>query len=125
MKKLFSFAMKVCRKLLKMAYVIFCGVCWIIFRAFPICKRKVVISSYYGRGYGDNPKYIAQELLKKNKDIKIMDQSWVASAPRYPAGKRLVATFPNVQIGSVVSYKITTSQHFKSSSNFVPNLISS
>ena len=44
-----------------------------------------------------------------NKDIKIMDQSWVASAPRYPAGKRLVATFPNVQIGSVVSYKITTS----------------
>ena len=72
MKKLFRFALKVCRKLLKIAYSLFCGVCWIIFRAFPICKRKVVISSYYGRGYGDNPKYIAQALLKKNKDIKII-----------------------------------------------------
>ena len=40
------------------------------------------------------------------KDIKIMDQSWVSSAPRYPAGKQLVATFPNVQIGSIVSFNI-------------------
>lgn len=34
------------------------------FRLFPVCDRKIVVSSYYGKGYGDNPKYIVDELLK-------------------------------------------------------------
>lgn len=33
----------------------------------PIKTNKVVMCSYYGKGYGDNPKYIANELLKTNK----------------------------------------------------------
>ena len=45
---------------------------WLIFRIFPVSKNKVVISSYVGRGYGDNPKYIAEALLKKNRDIRII-----------------------------------------------------
>lgn len=40
--------------------------------------------------------------LEKN----IMDQPWVASAPRYPAGKMLVVNFPGLEVGSIIDYTI-------------------
>lgn len=43
-----------------------------ILRILPINKRKIVFSSYYGRGYGDNPKYIAEELLDSSKRYKLI-----------------------------------------------------
>lgn len=45
---------------------------WFLCGLLPIQKRKIVISSYYGRGYGDNPKYIVEELLRFNKNITII-----------------------------------------------------
>jgi CDP-glycerol glycerophosphotransferase len=42
---------------------------------FPINKNKILISSYYGRGYGDNLKYIIKELLSRN--IKGLKLVWV------------------------------------------------
>lgn len=47
---------------------------WCICRLFPINNKKVVISNYYGRGFGDNAKYIAEQLLNLNEKIKIV---WV------------------------------------------------
>lgn len=44
---------------------------WNSFRFFPIDNKKVVMSSYYGKGYGDNPKYIVEELRKNTSDLKI------------------------------------------------------
>lgn len=38
------------------------------------------------------------------KEINLMDQAWVAAAPRYPEGKTLVASLPGVQVGSIVEY---------------------
>ena len=49
------------------------------------------------------------------QEINLMDEGWVASAPRYPAGKTLVASLPGVEIGSLIDYQITTvckNQHF-------------
>ncbi|MFA6569170.1 MAG: DUF3857 domain-containing protein [Victivallales bacterium] len=40
------------------------------------------------------------------KEINTMDQPWAGSAPRYPAGKTLVANLPGVDIGSTIEYKI-------------------
>ncbi len=40
------------------------------------------------------------------KELNIMDAGWVASAPRYPAEKIMVASLPNVQIGSVIEYEV-------------------
>ncbi|HQI82285.1 MAG TPA: DUF3857 domain-containing protein, partial [Deltaproteobacteria bacterium] len=40
------------------------------------------------------------------REINIMDQEWVGAAPRYPAGKILVASLPNLQEGSIVEYEI-------------------
>ena len=42
------------------------------------------------------------------KEINIMDQPWAGSAPRYPAGKTLVANLPCVDIGSTIEYKIVS-----------------
>jgi hypothetical protein len=37
-----------------------------------------------------------------------MDASWVASAPRYPAEKLLVANLPGVEVGSVLEYEFVS-----------------
>ena len=41
-------------------------------------------------------------------EINVMDQGWVASAPRYPAAKTMVVSLPGVETGSVIrtSYRI-------------------
>ena len=49
---------------------------WGVCRLFPIKTNKITISSFYGRGYGDNAKYIVDELLKTNKNFKIM---WIVN----------------------------------------------
>jgi transglutaminase-like putative cysteine protease len=41
-----------------------------------------------------------------DKELNIMDAGWVASAPRYPAEKIMVASLPGVQIGSVIEYEV-------------------
>lgn len=43
------------------------GCLYYLCRLFPINSRKIVLSNYEGRqGYSCNPKYIAEELLKRN-----------------------------------------------------------
>ena len=32
------------------------------FRIFPIDRKKIVVSNFRGKGYGDNPKYIIENL---------------------------------------------------------------
>jgi len=39
------------------------------------------------------------------QEINIMDAPWVGAAPRYPAGKVLVASLPGVEVGSVIEYR--------------------
>ena len=45
---------------------------WLMCRLFPMKKRKVAVCSYYGRGYGDNAKYIVDKLLDMQKDLQII-----------------------------------------------------
>lgn len=45
--------------------------------------------------------------LEKN----VMDQPWVASAPRYPAGKTLVVNFPGLEVGSEIDYTVKRTWH--------------
>lgn len=47
--------------------ILFC-----IFKVFPINDRKIVISSFGGKGYGDNGKYIAKELLRSETNYDIV-----------------------------------------------------
>ncbi|MDD3952363.1 MAG: DUF3857 domain-containing protein [Lentisphaeria bacterium] len=50
-----------------------------------------------------------QEQKISAAEINLMDAPWVASAPRYPAGKTLVASLPGVQVGSIIEYQVTQS----------------
>ncbi len=51
---------------------------WLVCRLFPVQNNKVVFQSYYGRGYGDNPKYVAEALIATGVPI---DYVWVTSGP--------------------------------------------
>ena len=45
-----------------------------------------------------------KELNKK--ELNLMDAGWVASAPRYPPGKILVASLPDVDVDNIIYYEI-------------------
>lgn len=66
-------------------------ICWNLFVLFPLDKKKVVFSNFNGGGYGDNPKFIAQEFLKRNLGWKLY---WV-SASDYDLPKGILPVRPN------------------------------
>ncbi len=63
---------------------------WTVGQLLPIRKNKIVVSSYYGRGYSDNPKAIVDELLARDAGLDIV---WLAKQPQQagvPDGVRTV-----------------------------------
>lgn len=53
------------------------------FALFPIQRRKIFISSYFGRGYGDNEKYVYEELVRLGADCDVV---WQVKHPETDAG---------------------------------------
>lgn len=47
---------------------------WNLFGILPINKKKLVFDNFLGKGYGGNPKYIGEEILKQDLDWKLI---WV------------------------------------------------
>lgn len=43
-----------------------------LFRIFPIKDNRIIISNYYGKGYGDNGKYICEQLLQMDENLEIV-----------------------------------------------------
>ncbi len=43
-----------------------------IYKKFPVKNNKILFCNYQGLGYGCNPKYIAEELLRQNLNMKIV-----------------------------------------------------
>lgn len=64
-------------------------VLFILFRIFPIKKNKIVVSCFSGKGYGDSPKAIAEELLHRKGPYDIV---WLVNNmnEKFPAGVRKV-----------------------------------
>ena len=60
---------------------------WGMCALMPVDKKKVLFSSYYGRGYSDSPKAICDALLASGEDVKLC---WLvkseAEAATLPAG---------------------------------------
>ncbi len=50
-------------------------VMWYACRLLPLQKNKIVFVSHYGRGYSDNPKYVAEALRKSGEKMKFV---WIA-----------------------------------------------
>lgn len=55
----------------------------------PVRRNKVIFDNFGGRGYGDDPKYIAEELRKKHPELKLI---WVTSdmSLKFPDGIKKV-----------------------------------
>ncbi|MCI8860901.1 MAG: hypothetical protein HFI20_00265 [Lachnospiraceae bacterium] len=66
-------------------------ICWNLFVFLPLDRRKIIFSNFNGGGYGDNPKFIAQEFLKRGLDLKLY---WV-SASDYNLPKGILPLRPN------------------------------
>lgn len=66
---------------------------WHVCKLLPIKKGKVVVMSYYGRGYCDNPKYIVNEILRRKLPYTVY---WVVKDTkidnRLPEGVKSVRT---------------------------------
>ena len=78
----------------------------ILFFPFKINNRKIVVCNFYGNGYGDNPKYIVEELLKMKKSLDIV---WLVSNKReykFPKGIRTVKIFSIRSIYEFMTAKI-------------------
>lgn len=41
-------------------------------RVFPIKRNKIVVDNFNGKGYGENPKYVVNTLLKQDKEYDIV-----------------------------------------------------
>lgn len=57
------------------------GAAWGLGRMLPVRKNKIVISHFYGRGYGDNPRGIAEALLQQDRPLDIV---WLCGSPDEP-----------------------------------------
>lgn len=62
------------------------------FWLFPINKNKIVICNYYGNGFGDNGKYIVNELInqKNNYDIVWLIRKELINNSEFPEKVRVV-----------------------------------
>jgi len=45
-----------------------CVFFYYLFRIFPVQRNKIFIQNFNGKGYGDNPKYIVEEILRRRLD---------------------------------------------------------
>ncbi len=43
-----------------------------VFRVFPVNRKKIVFCNYFGKGFGDNSKAIAEALLQKDPSLQLV-----------------------------------------------------
>ncbi len=53
----------------------FYKICGGFLRWLPIQSRKIVLNNFYGKGYGDSPKYIAEEIIRQKLPYDLV---WLA-----------------------------------------------
>lgn len=89
--------MKVLKCIYHLTARIFYGFVGFCFSFFPIQRNKIVFQNFGGKGYGDNPKYIAEEMLKQNKRYRLV---WLVTDIHSEFPKEI----KKVKYGSIRSY---------------------
>lgn len=83
------------RFLLKKAeqlHQLYLKLCWQIFVRLPIHKKKVIFCNFYGGGFGDNPKFIAEEMIRRDLGFEMY---WVCAHPEMVFPEPIKAVKPN------------------------------
>lgn len=80
---------------------------WTAGRFLPVQKNKIVVTNFYGRGYGDHLKPIVEELLRRSGKLDIV---WLtadeAAAKSLPVGVRAVPYTPWNRIRELCTAKV-------------------
>lgn len=61
-----------------------------LYRIFPVNKKKIVVSNFLNKGYGDNPKYIVEEIIKQKLPFNIIWLVENTNATNFPKDIKLV-----------------------------------
>ena len=63
--------------------------CGSLLKWLPVSRHKIVFNNFYGKGYGDSPKYIAEEIRRQGLDV---DMVWLVNdlSMDFPPGIRKV-----------------------------------
>jgi CDP-glycerol glycerophosphotransferase len=69
-----------------------------LFRIFPIQKNKIFFQNYNGKGYGDNPKYIAEEILRCGYDFILV---WAVRSKFKGNIPQKIKTVPYISIRAI------------------------
>lgn len=77
----------------------------LIMRIFPVQENKIVCCNMKGKRYGDNPKYITDELLKRNKNYEVV---WILNKNINEHLPEKVRKIPNTIIAT--AYELTTAK---------------
>lgn len=91
---------------------------WAVCTKFPIQENKVYLTNFNGRGFADNQKYIALELMKRKKNYQLV---WLLQNPReqkLPEGIKAVKTGSFLEIYHMATAKywinnVRFNQYFK------------
>ncbi len=70
---------------------------WFIYRLKKIDNNKIILDNFTGNGFGDNPKYIAMELLKSNPSYDLV---WCLNEKNYNKEDIVPSNIRKVLIGS-------------------------
>lgn len=81
-----------------------------IFICLPVNNDKVVLQNFLGKGYGDNPKYLADEILLSKKKKKLV---WLISKPD--------VTMPK-EIKQVKIWSISAMYHLSTAKIWIDNV---
>lgn len=62
---------------------------WQVFALFPVQKQKIVFSNFNGNGFGDNPRYVAEEFIRRKLPWELI---WVCEKPgcTFPPGLTVI-----------------------------------
>ncbi len=74
----------------------------LFFKNKKIKKNKIVFCNFYGRGYGDNPKYIAEYILSNNLDYELV---WIIDKNKCKNGDSLPEKIRKTEYKSFSSVK--------------------
>ncbi len=79
----------------------------VIFRIFPIRRKKIVFDNFSGRGYGDDPKYICEALHRKDETLELV---WLLRGGKKSAEKKSIPPWVRiVPYGSLAAlYELST-----------------
>lgn len=76
----------------------------------PICRNKIIFDNFKGKGFGDDPKYIALELLRRTNSLRMY---WILQDPKQPLPKGIRPLKP---------YGFFTTYHYCTAKVWVDNV---